>query len=176
MQTYRNPQIHTLPCTLMHACMHAHKRPRTHTCAHTDTLSTLPLSFDHKILSVLNWYAHTSGQALSADINIDPVFYTNLEPVTPDNAVGFHKHLVVKSYQDFRIVCFKMMIIKCLCFSGLVKLGVHCVTGKRVAIKIVNREKLSESVLMKVSSCVSMFLAPILPYVYFSPSPPTPYM
>jgi hypothetical protein len=35
-------------------------------------------------------------------------------------------------------------------FSGLVKLGVHCVTGKRVAIKIVNREKLSESVLMKV--------------------------
>ncbi|XP_052801910.1 serine/threonine-protein kinase BRSK2-like isoform X2 [Mya arenaria] len=34
--------------------------------------------------------------------------------------------------------------------TGLVKLGVHCVTGKRVAIKIVNREKLSESVLMKV--------------------------
>ena len=31
------------------------------------------------------------------------------------------------------------------------KLGVHCVSGKRVAIKIVNREKLSESVLMKVS-------------------------
>ncbi|XP_067935758.1 serine/threonine-protein kinase BRSK2-like [Watersipora subatra] len=34
--------------------------------------------------------------------------------------------------------------------TGLVKLGVHCVTGKKVAIKIVNREKLSESVLMKV--------------------------
>nr|XP_054587917.1 serine/threonine-protein kinase BRSK2 isoform X6 [Nothobranchius furzeri] len=33
---------------------------------------------------------------------------------------------------------------------GLVKLGVHCVTGQKVAIKIVNREKLSESVLMKV--------------------------
>ncbi|KPM07628.1 serine/threonine kinase SAD-1-like protein, partial [Sarcoptes scabiei] len=33
---------------------------------------------------------------------------------------------------------------------GLVKLGVHCVTGKKVAIKIVNREKLSESVLQKV--------------------------
>ncbi|CAH0699517.1 unnamed protein product [Spodoptera exigua] len=32
----------------------------------------------------------------------------------------------------------------------LVKLGVHCVTGKKVAIKIINREKLSESVLMKV--------------------------
>ena len=31
------------------------------------------------------------------------------------------------------------------------KLGIHCVTGKRVAIKIVNREKLSESVLMKVN-------------------------
>ncbi|XP_054587917.2 serine/threonine-protein kinase BRSK2 isoform X8 [Nothobranchius furzeri] len=33
---------------------------------------------------------------------------------------------------------------------GLVKLGIHCVTGQKVAIKIVNREKLSESVLMKV--------------------------
>lgn len=37
-----------------------------------------------------------------------------------------------------------------LSFSGLVKLGVHCITGQKVAIKIVNREKLSESVLMKV--------------------------
>ncbi|XP_014870333.1 serine/threonine-protein kinase BRSK2-like isoform X2 [Poecilia latipinna] len=35
-------------------------------------------------------------------------------------------------------------------FSCLVKLGLHCVTGQKVAIKIVNREKLSESVLMKV--------------------------
>jgi len=35
-------------------------------------------------------------------------------------------------------------------FLGLVKLGVHCVTGKKVAVKIVNREKLSESVLQKV--------------------------
>lgn len=34
--------------------------------------------------------------------------------------------------------------------TGLVKLGVHCVLGKKVAIKIINREKLSESVLMKV--------------------------
>ncbi|GAB6026005.1 hypothetical protein CHUAL_011970 [Chamberlinius hualienensis] len=33
---------------------------------------------------------------------------------------------------------------------GLVKLGVHCVTGRKVAIKIINREKLSESVLQKV--------------------------
>ncbi|ESN95037.1 hypothetical protein HELRODRAFT_157732 [Helobdella robusta] len=34
--------------------------------------------------------------------------------------------------------------------TGLVKLGVHCITGQKVAIKIVNREKLSESVLLKV--------------------------
>lgn len=33
---------------------------------------------------------------------------------------------------------------------GLVKLGLHCVTGKKVAVKIINREKLSESVLQKV--------------------------
>ena len=35
-------------------------------------------------------------------------------------------------------------------FKGLVKLGVHYKTGKKMAIKIVNREKLNESVLMKV--------------------------
>jgi BR serine/threonine kinase len=34
--------------------------------------------------------------------------------------------------------------------TGLVKLGVHHKTNKKVAIKIVNREKLNESVLMKV--------------------------
>jgi BR serine/threonine kinase len=34
--------------------------------------------------------------------------------------------------------------------TGLVKLGIHHKTAKKVAIKIVNREKLSESVLMKV--------------------------
>uniref|UniRef100_A0A672RP93 Serine/threonine-protein kinase BRSK1-like n=1 Tax=Sinocyclocheilus grahami TaxID=75366 RepID=A0A672RP93_SINGR len=34
--------------------------------------------------------------------------------------------------------------------TGLVKVGIHCITGQKVAIKIVNREKLSESVLMKV--------------------------
>ncbi|XP_057186535.1 serine/threonine-protein kinase BRSK2 isoform X3 [Triplophysa rosa] len=34
--------------------------------------------------------------------------------------------------------------------TGLVKLGVHCVTCQKVALKIVNREKLSETVLMKV--------------------------
>lgn len=30
------------------------------------------------------------------------------------------------------------------------KTGVHCVSGKKVAVKIINREKLSESVLQKV--------------------------
>ena len=40
-----------------------------------------------------------------------------------------------------------------ICFvEGLVKLGVHCVSGKKVAVKIVNREKLSESVLQKVNN------------------------
>jgi len=34
--------------------------------------------------------------------------------------------------------------------TGLVKLGTHCVLGKKVAIKIINKEKLSESVLQKV--------------------------
>lgn len=39
---------------------------------------------------------------------------------------------------------------KRVCVAGLVKLAVHCVTNKKAAIKIVNREKLSEAVLMKV--------------------------
>ncbi|KAK2725597.1 serine/threonine kinase SAD-1-like [Artemia franciscana] len=34
--------------------------------------------------------------------------------------------------------------------TGLVKLGIHCVSSKKVAIKIINREKLSDSVLQKV--------------------------
>ncbi|RCN32823.1 hypothetical protein ANCCAN_21365 [Ancylostoma caninum] len=33
--------------------------------------------------------------------------------------------------------------------TGLVKTGTHCITGRKVAIKIVNKEKLSESVLQK---------------------------
>lgn len=39
--------------------------------------------------------------------------------------------------------------------KGLVKLGVHCMSGKKVAIKIINREKLSESVLIKVRKQLS---------------------
>ena len=47
----------------------------------------------------------------------------------------------------------KAMIISLIQYmfvSGLVKLGTHCVMGKKVAIKIINKEKLSESVLQKV--------------------------
>jgi hypothetical protein len=42
-------------------------------------------------------------------------------------------------------------------FPGLVKLGVHYLTGEKVAIKIVNREALSESVLMKVKTKTKSF-------------------
>lgn len=48
------------------------------------------------------------------------------------------------------LVEFRKQLIAITFASGLVKLGVHCVLGKKVAIKIINREKLSESVLMKV--------------------------
>ena len=50
-----------------------------------------------------------------------------------------------------------MNYYNCFCrFLGLVKLGVHYVTGEKVAIKIVNREALSESVLLKVSEELSL--------------------
>lgn len=45
------------------------------------------------------------------------------------------------------------------------KLGVHCITGQKVAVKIVNREKLSESVLMKVRVHRRMCLWPEYPLV-----------
>uniref|UniRef100_A0A1I8BP20 non-specific serine/threonine protein kinase n=1 Tax=Meloidogyne hapla TaxID=6305 RepID=A0A1I8BP20_MELHA len=35
--------------------------------------------------------------------------------------------------------------------TGLVKTGTHCVTGKKIAVKIVNKEKLNESVLQKIA-------------------------
>ena len=56
-------------------------------------------------------------------------------------------HTVEGSCTEWLIL---MVVIHVMC-AGLVKLGIHCITGKKVAIKIVNREKLSESVLMKVS-------------------------
>lgn len=43
-------------------------------------------------------------------------------------------------------------------FPGLVKTGTHCITGRKVAIKIVNKEKLSESVLQKVSLQYSLLI------------------
>lgn len=42
-------------------------------------------------------------------------------------------------------------------FSGLVKTGTHCITGRKVAIKIVNKEKLSESVLQKVGYGILLY-------------------
>ena len=50
------------------------------------------------------------------------------------------------------VLGYVLTYVFCLCvfIAGLVKLGIHCVTCQKVAIKIVNREKLSESVLMKV--------------------------
>ena len=49
---------------------------------------------------------------------------------------------------DLKIIVHWLLF--CL-FEGLVKMGVHYLSGEKVAIKIVNREALSESVLMKVS-------------------------
>ncbi len=60
----------------------------------------------------------------------------------------------------------------CVPPAGLVKLGVHCITGQKVALKIVNREKLSESVLMKVSFAYNEFTTEMSKSSSFSHSPP----
>lgn len=74
-------------------------------------------------------------------------------------------HITVNRKND-RIIIF--VFFKTLAWIGLVKLGVHCVAGKKVAIKIINREKLSESVLQKVSHIVAFnsrddFRGPLFP-------------
>jgi len=48
-------------------------------------------------------------------------------------------------------------LITIIIYIGLVKLGIHYVTGEKVAIKIVNREALSESVLLKVKIKKNIF-------------------
>ena len=44
--------------------------------------------------------------------------------------------------------------LDCFCFisTGLVKLGINCVTKKKVAVKIIDRTKLIEQVLSKVGT------------------------
>lgn len=41
--------------------------------------------------------------------------------------------------------------------TGLVKLGINCVTKKKVAVKIIDRTKLSEQVLSKIFSVRTCF-------------------
>ena len=67
--------------------------------------------------------------------------------------------------QAYRL-CLSFVLL-CFVLLGLVKLGIHCVTGKKVAIKIVNREKLSESVLMKV--CCDVMIPPPPSHIYSLP-------
>ncbi|CAD5219995.1 unnamed protein product [Bursaphelenchus xylophilus] len=49
--------------------------------------------------------------------------------------------------------------------TGLVKSGVHCITGRKVAVKIVNKEKLNESVLQKVEREIAIMKLIEHPYV-----------
>ncbi len=65
--------------------------------------------------------------------------------------------LYVLDSLSFLLLSKRLSLMNCLVHVcdvnvGLVKLGIHCITGQKVAIKIVNREKLSESVLMKVKN------------------------
>lgn len=68
------------------------------------------------------------------------------------SSVLWQNHIVCVQIFFFikNILSIENLTLKLYCISGLVKLGIHCVTGKNVAIKIINREKLSESVLLKV--------------------------
>ena len=52
------------------------------------------------------------------------------------------------------LYCLTILLLLSPINVGLVRLGVHCVTGKTVAVKIINREKLTKAVLLKVHVCV----------------------
>jgi len=73
--------------------------------------------------------------------------------ILPGNAIHLVVMIIIRKVGESGLF-HRVLVIMChVCvYAGLVKLGIHCITGKKVAIKIVNREKLSESVLMKVSS------------------------
>ncbi|KAI3377016.1 hypothetical protein L3Q82_000045 [Scortum barcoo] len=60
------------------------------------------------------------------------------------NIASFYEFCSRSDQSPFVSLNFVFLFLLCL-----VKLGIHCVTCQKVAIKIVNREKLSESVLMK---------------------------
>ncbi|KAK1888000.1 Serine/threonine-protein kinase BRSK2, partial [Dissostichus eleginoides] len=90
------------------------------------------------------------------------ISWTSLPPslATPDSAQHVHSELrelpLVCSHRqsiDSPLLVVNIEIKLCETVGErtkrLVKLGIHCVTCQKVAIKIVNREKLSESVLMK---------------------------
>ena len=68
------------------------------------------------------------------------------------DALHFINVLTFDSYQipDNSSSSFSKLIYLSFLFPGLVKMGTHCVQGKKVAIKIINKDKLTESVLQKV--------------------------
>ncbi len=61
--------------------------------------------------------------------------------------------------------CYVASTISSCSLSGLVKLGTHCVLGKKVAIKIINKDKLTESVLQKVEREIAIMKLIEHPYV-----------
>ena len=65
--------------------------------------------------------------------------------------ITYNVDVVWKDVHTTCVPSVPMNICGVLCI-GLVRLGVHCVTGKTVAVKIINREKLSKAVLLKVST------------------------
>ena len=81
----------------------------------------------------------------------------------PDTSVKLVELALNPNCSHLRSVRPNEVFVSCFVSAGLVKLGVHCVTCQKVAIKIVNREKLSESVLMKVRLQLSVLFS----YFYF---------
>jgi BR serine/threonine kinase len=95
---------------------------------------------------------------------------TSSTPTPPRTSQYVGPYLLQKTLgkgQTGRYSIVFMRNIKCMNNNlGLVKLGVHYVTTEKVAIKIVNREALSESVLMKVNILLFTMFSIIDRYIF----------
>ena len=76
----------------------------------------------------------------------------NIHESVMNDHITTHTYIhTVNIYNTSNLTCQPKCMSK-NCILGLVKLGMHCVSKKTVAVKMINREKLSKSVLLKVNA------------------------
>ncbi|GBN93628.1 Serine/threonine-protein kinase BRSK1, partial [Araneus ventricosus] len=96
------------------------------------------------VLTFLTRYSEEGNEFLHKIVTGDETWVSHVTPESKQQSMEW------KRSNQNNVVSTQNHVHCILGQTGLVKLGVHCITGRKVAIKIINREKLSESVLQKV--------------------------